>query len=291
MNGAEEVEVVQPEGDKAVFGDDEELVFDVENGRVAKIRFFEAGLGRFYDRRLYQKVREGPIPRHIAIIMDGNRRFALDMGVEKKAGHRVGKEKVRQVMRWSRDIGVRYLTVYALSVENLGRHAEELEELYSLYESGFLELAEDREIHRDKVRCQAVGKLQLMPQRVRKAISIATEATRNYEDMVFTVCLAYGGRQELVDAIRGMVGDHAKGKIAIDDIDEDLVSRYLYTSDLPDPDMVLRTSGESRVSNFLLWQLAYAELFFTDVYWPAFRKRDFLRALRTYQSRQRRYGT
>jgi tritrans,polycis-undecaprenyl-diphosphate synthase [geranylgeranyl-diphosphate specific] len=209
----------------------------------------------------------------------------------KNAGHKLGKEKIRQVMRWSRDLGVKYLTVYALSVENFTRSCDELDELYNLYTSGFLELAEDKEIHRDRVRCQAVGHLHVMPEKVRHAIDVATESTKAYDHMVFTVCLAYGGRQELVDAVRGIVQDYGEGKIGIDDINEDTISRYLYTSNLPDPDLVIRTSGEVRISNFLLWQLAYAELCFIDVHWPAFRKRDFLRAIRTYQGRQRRYGS
>jgi tritrans,polycis-undecaprenyl-diphosphate synthase [geranylgeranyl-diphosphate specific] len=224
--------------------------------------------------------------------MDGNRRFAIAAGLPQTAGHRHGKAKVREVMRWCRDLGIRYLTVYALSTENLAsRTPAELATLYDLYEAGFLELARDPEIHHAQVRCHAVGQLHLLPARVVQAIATATAATKDYERLVFTVCLAYGARQELVDAIKGILVDHHHGKIRLEDIGEELVSQYLYTSGMPDPDLVIRTSGEERVSNFLLWQLAYAELCFIDVYWPAFRKRDFLRAIRTYQDRQRRYGT
>jgi tritrans,polycis-undecaprenyl-diphosphate synthase [geranylgeranyl-diphosphate specific] len=277
--------------EEEVYRDDEELVYNHTHDAVEKIRSFEGGVGTLYDLRLLHQVRAGAIPQHIAIIMDGNRRFALETGLIRNAGHKIGKEKVRQVMRWSRDLGVKYLTVYALSVENFTRSHDELDELYNLYTSGFLELAEDEEVHRDQVRCQAVGHLHLMPEKVRHAIDVATEATKAYDNMVFTMCLAYGGRQELVDAVRGIVQDCADGKIGINDINEDTISRYLYTSNLPDPDLVIRTSGEVRISNFLLWQLAYAELCFIDVHWPAFRKRDFLRAIRTYQGRQRRYGS
>jgi tritrans,polycis-undecaprenyl-diphosphate synthase [geranylgeranyl-diphosphate specific] len=252
---------------------------------------FEGGFGLLYDRYLIKKVQKAPLPAHVAIIMDGNRRFALAGGMAKNEGHRMGKEKVREVMRWCRDIGIKYLTVYALSTENLGsRSASELETLFDLYESGFLELAEDKEIQRDRVRCKAVGQLHQLPPRVVKAIEQAQMATKDYDQLVFTVCLAYGARQELVDAIKGIIMDHDSGKIRLEDISEELVSQYLYTNDLPDPDLVIRTSGEERVSNFLLWQMAYAELFFIDVHWPAFRKRDFLRTIRTYQGRQRRYG-
>jgi len=252
---------------------------------------FEGGFGLLYDRYLIKKVQKAPLPAHVAIIMDGNRRFALAGGMAKNEGHRMGKEKVREVMRWCRDIGIKYLTVYALSTENLGsRSASELDTLFDLYESGFLELAEDKEIQRDRVRCKAVGQLHQLPPRVVKAIEKAQMATKDYDQLVFTVCLAYGARQELVDAIKGIIMDHDSGKIRLEDISEELVSQYLYTNDLPDPDLVIRTSGEERVSNFLLWQMAYAELFFIDVHWPAFRKRDFLRTIRTYQGRQRRYG-
>ena len=255
------------------------------------VRWFEGGLGLLYDRLLSRNVQRDLLPDHVAIVMDGNRRFALSSGLRNEQGHRMGKEKVREVMRWCRDIGIKYLTVYALSLENLtSRSPDELETLYDLYESGFLELCDDREIHRDRVRCKAVGQIRLLPARVISAIDAAEKATKDYDDLVFTVCLAYGARQELVDAIKGILSDHRDGKIDLDSICEDLVSQYLYTNDIPDPDLVIRTSGEERVSNFLLWQMAYAELCFIDVYWPAFRKRDFLRTIRTYQGRQRRYG-
>ena len=258
---------------------------------VEPVRWFEGGLGLLYDRLLSRNVQRDLLPGHVAIVMDGNRRFALSSGLRNEQGHRMGKEKVREVMRWCRDIGIKYLTVYALSLENLtSRSPDELETLYDLYESGFLELCDDREIHRDRVRCKAVGQIRLLPARVISAIDAAEKATKDYDDLVFTVCLAYGARQELVDAIKGILSDHRDGKIDLDSICEDLVSQYLYTNDIPDPDLVIRTSGEERVSNFLLWQMAYAELCFIDVYWPAFRKRDFLRAIRTYQGRQRRYG-
>ena len=255
------------------------------------MRWFEGGLGLLYDRLLSRNVRRDLLPTHVAIVMDGNRRFALSSGLRNEQGHRMGKEKVREVMRWCRDIGIKYLTVYALSIENLtSRSPEELDTLFDLYESGFLELCDDREIHRDRVRCKAVGQIRLLPARVISAIDAAEKATKDYDDLVFTVCLAYGARQELVDAIKNILSDHRDGKIDLDSICEELVSQYLYTHDMPDPDLVIRTSGEERVSNFLLWQMAYAELFFIDVHWPAFRKRDFLRTIRTYQGRQRRYG-
>ena len=267
---------------------------DAQDGNAEateSLRWFEGGFGLLYDRLLSRQVRRDRLPTHVAIVMDGNRRFALSSGLRNEQGHRMGKEKVRQVMRWCRDMGIKYLTVYALSLENLtSRSPGELDTLFDLYESGFLELCDDREIHRDRVRCKAVGQIRLLPARVISAIDAAEKATKDYDSLVFTVCLAYGARQELVDAIKGILSDHRDGKIDLDSVSEDLVSQYLYTNDIPDPDLVIRTSGEERVSNFLLWQMAYAELFFIDVHWPAFRKRDFLRAVRTYQGRKRRYG-
>jgi len=264
---------------------------DPQPEQAVKVHWFEGGLGLLYDLYLAQQVKKSPLPTHVAIVMDGNRRFALAKGMEKYQGHHMGKEKVREVMRWCRDLGIEYLTVYALSTENLtSRSPEELETLFDLYESGFLELSEDRDMHREQVRCQAMGQLHLLPARVVRAIDTAQKATKEYDRLVFTVCLAYGARQELVDAIKRLLTDYQHGKIRLEDISEELVSQYLYTNGMPDPDLVIRTSGEERVSNFLLWQMAYAELCFIDVYWPAFRKRDFLRVIRTYQGRQRRYG-
>ena len=264
---------------------------DLQPDQAMQVRWFEGGFGLLYDRLLTTRVQHGPVPTHVAIIMDGNRRFALAGGISKHEGHRLGKEKVREVMRWCRSLGIHYLTVYALSTENLtSRSPEELTTLFDLYEAGFLELAEDKDIHQDHVRCRAVGQLHLLPAKVVQAVAVAEQATKDYDRLVFTVCLAYGARQELVEAIKGILIDHHHGKISLEDICEELVSAYLYTSGMPDPDLVIRTSGEERVSNFLLWQMAYAELCFIDVYWPAFRKRDFLRAIRTYQGRQRRHG-
>ena len=184
------------------------------------VHWFEGGLGLLYDRMLTKRVQHGPVPTHVAIVMDGNRRFALASGLPQHAGHRRGKEKVREVMRWCRDLGIHYLTVYALSTENLtSRSPEELTTLFDLYESGFLELAEDREIHQDQVRCQAVGQLHLLPSRVVQAIEVAAQATQAYNALVFTVCLAYGARQELVDAIKGILLDHTNGTIGLEDIE------------------------------------------------------------------------
>lgn len=249
---------------------------------------------RIRRNRLRDRVKAaGPemMPQHISMIMDGNRRFAWNRSIETDAGHAAGKQKLKQVMRWILDLEVPFLTVYALSTENLhGREEDELNTLYDLYVTGLDEMTQDPLIHENNVRVQVVGRTELLPERVREAIARAEAATSQYEDFLFTVCLAYGGREEIVDAVRTIAADHASGELDLDSIDPETISSRLYTADLPDPDLVIRTSGEERVSNFLLWQIAYSELYFTDVHWPSFRRRDLYAAIEDYQLRRRRYG-
>jgi tritrans,polycis-undecaprenyl-diphosphate synthase [geranylgeranyl-diphosphate specific] len=244
-----------------------------------------------YEKKLLRDILSRSVPKHIGIIMDGNRRFALDLGIDPIVGHAMGKDKLREVLYWCRDVGVKYLTVYAFSTENLRRPSKELNALMNMFTQSFYELGDDKEVHQYRIRARAIGQLELLPNEVRTAIKYAEEKTKDYNDFFFNVAIAYGGREEILQAIK-KIATHAKaGKVEVKNIDEKLFSSYLYTADLPDPDLILRTSGEERVSNFLLWQLAYSELFFSDVYWPAFRKVDFLRTIRDYQRRARRYGT
>lgn len=249
---------------------------------------------RIRRNRLRDRVKAaGPemMPKHISMIMDGNRRFAWNRSMETDAGHAAGKQKLKRVMRWILDLEVPFLTVYALSMENLhGRNEAELNTLYDLYVTGLDEMTQDPLIHENNVRVRVVGRTELLPERVREAIARAEAATSQYEDFLFTVCLAYGGREEIVDAVRTIAADHASGQLDLDSIDPETISSRLYTADLPDPDLVIRTSGEERVSNFLLWQIAYSELYFTDVHWPSFRRRDLYAAIEDYQLRRRRYG-
>jgi tritrans,polycis-undecaprenyl-diphosphate synthase [geranylgeranyl-diphosphate specific] len=246
---------------------------------------------RAYEQRLLREITAGPIPRHVAIIMDGNRRFAASFGLGHSAGHEKGKDKLEEMLDWCLEVGIRVLTVYAFSTENLKREAEEVDELMDLFEANFRRAADDERVHRHHISVRAIGDLELLPDRVQDAIDYALERTGTYDDYVFNIAVAYGGREEILNAIRLIAKDACDGRVEVDDIDEERFSKYLYTSDLPDPDLVLRTSGEERISNFLLWQMAYSELYFTDVYWPGFRKVDFLRSLRAYQMRKRRYGT
>ncbi|MCA1812971.1 MAG: di-trans,poly-cis-decaprenylcistransferase [Halobacteriales archaeon] len=248
-------------------------------------------VARSVERALLAEVRSQPVPRHVAIIMDGNRRFAQEMGLDPWKGHELGRDTLESVLDWCLETGVRYLTVYAFSTENFRRESLEVRALMRLFEDNFRRMAEDERVHKNQVRVRAIGQLQALPDHVRDAIRHAEERTSRYDQYHFTVAVAYGGRQEIVEAIRSIAHEVQAGKLALADIDEQTVSEHLYTHALPDPDLILRTSGEERISNFLLWQLAYSELFFMDVLWPGFKKLDFLRALRAYQSRQRRQGT
>ena len=244
-----------------------------------------------YEHKLERLVRRGPIPEHIGIIMDGNRRYAkefLDSNIDE--GHKMGKDKIEDVMNWSLSLGIKYVTLFAFSSENFKRDHEEVEFLMDLAESSFYAMADNPRIHDNRVAIRAIGNLDMLPDNVRKAIDYAYEKTKDYDDFTISICLAYGGRQEIVNAVKEIVGKIQNGELALDDITEDLLSSHMYTSELPDPQLILRTSGEVRISNFLLWQLAYSELYFTDVYWPGFRYIDFLRAIRSYQQRKRRFG-
>jgi tritrans,polycis-undecaprenyl-diphosphate synthase [geranylgeranyl-diphosphate specific] len=244
-----------------------------------------------YERFLEKRVRRGKMPRHVAIIMDGNRRMAHAWGVLPWEGHRMGAEKLREVLDWCTDLGIQTVTAYSFSSENFQRPPEELEHLFDLFEEYFYLAAEDEKIHRMRARVRAIGRVDRFPERVRKAIRTAEERTKDYTDFNLNLAIAYGGRQEVLDAVRKIAEDVRKGKRDLETITEETFSQYLYTNGIPDPDLIIRTSGEERISGFLLWQSAYSELYFCESFWPGFRKIDFLRALRTYQQRERRFGT
>ncbi len=243
-----------------------------------------------YERRLLRKVRQGEPPKHIAIIMDGNRRFAMEIGLKPVDGHMKGRNKLEELLTWGLEVGTKILTVYAFSTENRSRTDEEVEELMRLFEESFYRAAEDKRVHENQIAVRVLGQTSILPEKVQKAIAYAEERTKDYDKYKLNLAIAYGGREEILQAIKEISEKVKKGEIEVEDIDENIFSQFLYTAELPDPDLILRTSGELRVSNFLLWQLAYSELYFVDVYWPGFRKIDFLRAIRSYQQRTRRYG-
>jgi tritrans,polycis-undecaprenyl-diphosphate synthase [geranylgeranyl-diphosphate specific] len=243
-----------------------------------------------YENALLTEIKTEPVPRHVAIIMDGNRRFAAQLGMDPLDGHQVGRDKLEEIVNWCLEVGISVLTVYAFSTENLKRSPAEVEKLMRLFAENFRRAGDDERAHKHKIRVRALGQISLLPKDVQDAIHYAEEKTKDYDQYFFNIAVAYGGREEILNAIREIAQEARDGKVRPEDIDEKLVSSHLYTSDLPDPDLILRTSGEERISNFLLWQLAYSELYFADVFWPGLRKVDFLRAIRSYQKRKRRFG-
>ncbi|HVQ00653.1 MAG TPA: polyprenyl diphosphate synthase [Candidatus Thermoplasmatota archaeon] len=247
-------------------------------------------INEFRDYKLIQDVKQHPLPRHIAVIMDGNRRFAQELGLSQEAGHVFGKMKIEEVLDWCFELGVPVLTIYAFSTENFKRSEKEISTLMALFKEELDKAKQDSRVHTNKVRIRIFGRLDLLPKEIQRSAKYVMEMTKQYESYHLNIALAYGGREEIVTAIQRIAGDVKNGKMKPADISQETVSSYLYTTGLPDPDLILRTSGEERISNFLLWQIAYSELYFSDVYWPAFQKRDFLRAIRTYQNRHRRFG-
>ncbi|MBN1678407.1 MAG: di-trans,poly-cis-decaprenylcistransferase [Candidatus Thermoplasmatota archaeon] len=244
-----------------------------------------------YEKRLLKEVASMPVPHHVAIIMDGNRRYAQEFRLLVAEGHEKGREKLEQILEWCMEIGVRMLTVYAFSTENVGRDKDEVDTLMRMFIQNFNRLAEEERVHKHRIRVRVLGRRDILPDDLKEAIRRAEERTKEYDQYFFNIALGYGGREEIIQAIRRIAEKVEHGEMPANAITERTFTEFLYTKDMPDPDLVLRTSGEERVSNFLLWQLAYSELYFSDVYWPGFRKIDFLRAVRSYQMRKRRFGT
>lgn len=245
-----------------------------------------------YTKQLENEVLEGPVPKHMGIIMDGNRRYAKEVlkTNDTNEGHIKGKDKLREVMEWNFKTKIKSLTVFAFSTENFSRGQDEVDFLMDLIRKMMLETAADELTHKHKVRVRMIGDRTIIPDELLRAVEEVEEKTKDYDDFHLNVAIAYSGRHEIVNAVRGIAENVRDGKMGIDEINEDLFANYLYTKDEPDLDLVIRTSGEIRISNFLLWQLAYSELYFSDVYWPGFRYIDYLRAIREYQRRTRRYG-
>lgn len=243
-----------------------------------------------YEKRLLKEVMSNPVPHHVAVIMDGNRRYAAEMGMLVSDGHEKGKQKLEEMLEWCLELGIKVLTVYAFSTENVGRQKDEIETLMGMFVANFRRLGDDERVHRNRIRVRVLGQKELLPEELQESIRYAEERTKDYDSYSFNIAVGYGGREEIVHAIKKLAEAVRSGELCVEDITQKVVAEYLYTSEVPDPDLILRTSGEERISNFLLWQIAYSELYFSDVYWPGFRKIDFLRAVRSYQQRTRRYG-
>ena len=234
------------------------------------------------------RLQKNQLPRHVAIIMDGNGRWAENRGWPRIKGHQEGAESVRAVVRACKKMGVKYLTLYAFSIENWVRPAEEITGLMRLLRT-FL-VKEEKELHDNKIRLRAVGRLSDLPKRAFKELERVMDATKRYRQGTLILALSYGGRAEVVDAVKSIAERYKRGSISLDQIDETMVSESMYAPDVPDPDLLIRTSGEMRISNFLLWQLSYTELYVTDVLWPDFREEEFMKALSSYEQRHRRFG-
>jgi short-chain Z-isoprenyl diphosphate synthase len=248
-----------------------------------------------YQRHLLAEIHRHDLPQHVGLILDGNRRYARSIGLpDLIEGHRLGARKLEEVLTWCEELDIRMVSIWILSTENLQRPPEELAGLLALIENKLRDAARDPKTHRKRMRIRAIGKLELLPASMQDAIREAEEATRGYEGFFLNVAVGYGGRQEIADAVQNLLRDRgAQGmslEAAIAEITPDNVGKYLYTYDLPDPELIIRTSGEVRLSGFLLWQSAYSEYYFCDAYWPAFRRIDLLRAIRSYQQRERRFG-
>lgn len=230
----------------------------------------------------------GKIPRHIAIIMDGNGRWALQRNLSRTAGHREGIESVRDIVKASSQLGVKYLTLYAFSIENWKRPINEVRVLMNLLEH-FLKVELD-ELHQNNVRVKAIGKLNSLPKSVQKLLRRSIEVTAENTGLTLTLALSYSGRWDILRAVQIIAFDVKRGKVSPEDLTAEKFASYLQTKELPDPDLLIRTSGEMRLSNFLLWELAYSEIFVTKKYWPEFRRNDLYEAISDYIKRERRFG-
>jgi tritrans,polycis-undecaprenyl-diphosphate synthase [geranylgeranyl-diphosphate specific] len=247
---------------------------------------------RFYERKLESQIRKDPLPNHVAIILDGNRRWAKYHFLASKGVHAIGADKAEQLLTWIYDLKIKITTLYVLSIENLDRDKKELDDIYNLLGLKLEKLYNDSRIHEREMKIKAIGNINALPQSIKDILFKLEKDTNHYDLTFLNIAIAYGGQQELVDAIRKIALDVEKRELKISEITEQSIDSYLYTSHLPqpEPDLILRTSGEKRLSGFLLWQSAYSELVFMDVFWPEFRKIDLMRAIRTFQRRRRRYG-
>lgn len=251
-----------------------------------------SGAYKLYENKLTSEVEKNEVPSHIGIILDGNRRWAATHNATVESGHERGADVVERLLDWCHELKIRSITLYVFSTENFARTPEEVVELLRLIEIRLERLLNDERIYRYQVRVKAIGKLELLPESTRTLLERIEDRTKEFQEHYLNIAIAYGGRTEITDVVKSIAEDVKDGKIDPGKISESTISDRLYTAFLPnpEPDLIIRTSGEERLSGFLLWQGAYSELVFIDAYWPAFRKIDLLRAVRTYQRRKRRFG-
>jgi short-chain Z-isoprenyl diphosphate synthase len=252
-------------------------------------------LYRFYGQWLLNQVRAFPLPRHVGIILDGNRRFGRRQNLT--SPHEIysaGAEKLDDLLNWCVDLRLGAITLWVLSTDNFDRRPEELSGILSALENKLKLLADDPQIHQQRIRVRAIGRLNLLPASTLAAVRAAEAATDRYDGMYLTIAAAYGGQQEITDAVQSLLREQLASRKTLEQViglvTPEIIDSYVYSPNLPAPDLIIRTSGEIRLSGFLLWQSAYSEFYFTDVFWPEFRQIDFLRAIRSFQQRHRRYG-
>lgn len=245
---------------------------------------------KLYEQRLYSEIKNRPMPHHIGIILDGNRRASRRLGIDYKEGYELGAKKLEEVLNWCWELNIKVVSVWVFSTDNFKRPKDQVATIMKLAKEKLIRIRNDERVHKNKLKINVIGRRELLPKDVQEEIKKTENATKDYTDYTLNICMAYGGRAELVDAIKKLVKKVNEGHIKPEEISEELINEHLYTKGLPDPDLIIRTSGEERLSGFLLWQSAYSELYFADVYWPMFRKIDLMRAIRIYQQRQRRFG-
>jgi len=248
-----------------------------------------------YEKRVVREVRQWDPPNHIGIILDGNRRYAREAGLPTIIdGHALGADKLHEVLDWCFEYGIKVVTIWIFSVDNFNREADEVDQLLNLIDARSREMIHSEDVHRNRVRIRYLGRTDLLPQSLQDTISEVEQATAAYEGFALNVAIAYGGREEITDAMKRLIekrlADGTPVEEILSELEPDALAPFLYTQGLPDPDLIIRTSGEVRLSGFLLWQSAYSEFYFCDTYWPQFRRIDFLRAIRSYQQRSRRFG-
>ncbi|HET6655309.1 MAG TPA: polyprenyl diphosphate synthase [Gammaproteobacteria bacterium] len=248
----------------------------------------------WYEKKLITQVREGHVPGHIGLILDGNRRFARGIGLDVRKGHEFGVEKVHELLEWCLELGIGHVTIFVFSAENFDRPSTEVEYLLDLFVRESRRLIHHPRIKANKVRVKVIGQRDKLPEAVVVASEALENSTAEHDGMLLNIALAYGGREEIVDGIKKLLhqaeAEHRSPAEIADKLSATQISDCLYTAGVPDPDFIIRTSGEVRLSGFFLWQAAYSEYYFCDALWPEFRRIDFLRAIRNYQGRERRYG-
>ena len=250
------------------------------------------GIYKLYEKWLKYQVKNGEMPKHIAIILDGNRRWARKESLSLDLAYSMGAKNVEKVLDWCLELKIPSLTLFGLSTENLRRRPEELRPVLKTIKEELEKALSDGRIYKNRVKVSILGNKKLLPLDIREVAEELEERTKIHDKFHLNLAIAYGGRNEIVNAVKRIGKEVEEGRLKPEEINEEIFEKYLYTAHLPhpEPDIIIRTSGEERISNFLLWQSAYSELVFLDVYWPEFRKIDLLRAIRTYQRRKRRFG-